>query len=81
MPGMMHRWPHGHRWQQRLGKDDADQPLDARPGSLAAELRLCGLKLATKLPGEPVLAPTVGIHQNISDEGAFDLGCPDPDIG
>jgi hypothetical protein len=32
--------------------------------------------LATKLPGESVLEPTVGIHQTISSEGAFDLGCP-----
>jgi hypothetical protein len=39
------------------------------------------VELSTKLPGEPVLAPTVDIHQNILYEGAFDLGCPDPDIG
>ena len=62
MPGMMHRWPHGHRCQQRPGKDDADQPRDAQPGSLAAELRLCGCKTSDKLAGEPVLAPTVDIH-------------------
>jgi hypothetical protein len=81
MPGMMQRWPHGHRWQQRLGSDDADQPPTHGLAPWRLNYAYAAVKLATKLPGEPVLASTVGPHQNISDEGAFDLECPDPEIG
>jgi hypothetical protein len=81
MPGVMQRWPHGHRWQQRLGKVDADQPFDTRLGPWQLNYACADVELATKLPGESVLEPTVGIHQTISSDGAFDLGCPNPDTG